>query len=76
MLWRQSKQHLTDVQEGYFKHLWHALGYATKLLGAGFALLVHAIVPGWFQTTGSRTVFTLNAILQARLSASRQRHGI
>jgi len=74
MLWRQSKQHLADVQEGYFEHLRHALGFAVKLLTAAFALVVHAIVPGWFQTTGSRTVFRLNAILRVRAGQSRQRH--
>jgi len=74
MLWRQSKQHLAAVRERYFEHLWHALGYAATLLGAGLALVVHAIIPAWFQTTGSRTVFRLNAILQARLRPSGQHH--
>jgi len=74
MLWRQSKQHLAAVQESYFEHLRHALRYAATLLGAGLALVVHAIVPGWFQTTGSRTVFRLNAILLDRLQPSGQRH--
>jgi len=74
MLWRQSKQHLTAVREGYFEHLRHALGFAATLLGAGLALVVHAIIPGWFQTTGSRTVFRLNAILQARLQQPGPRH--
>jgi len=74
MLWRQSKQHLTAVREGYFEHLRHALKFAAKLLTAGFALVIHAIVPGWFQTTGSGTVFRLNAILRKRARQSRQRH--
>jgi len=71
---RQSRQHLASVNERYFRHLRHALGFAAKLLGAGLALVVHAIVPGWFETTGSDAVFKLNAIMRARAEKSEQRH--
>jgi len=70
---RQSRQHLTSVNEGYFKHAYHALGFALNMLGAGLALTVHAIVPGWFVTTGSDTVFKLNAIMRARAQRAGQR---
>jgi len=66
MLWRQSKEHLASVNEGYFEHSRQALGFAASILGAGCALVIHAFVPGWFKTTGSRTVFKLNTIMQAR----------
>jgi len=72
MWWRQSKEHLACVNEGYFEHFRHALGFAVKMLGAGCALVIHAICPGWFQATGSRTVFQLNAILQARVQQAEQ----
>jgi len=62
----QSRQHLDAVGEGYFEHMCHALCFAAKLLGAGVALVIHALCPGWFKTTGSDAVFTLNAMLQAR----------
>jgi len=71
---RQSRQHLASVNEGYFKHAYHALGFALNMLGAGLALTVHAIVPGWFKTTGSDTVFKLNSIMRARAQKSEQRH--
>jgi len=70
MLWKKSRRHLALVGEGYFRHLRQALGFAVNMLGAGFALLVHAIVPGWFETTGSDTVFKLNAIMRARAHES------
>jgi len=69
-MWHRSKHHLASVGEGYFEHGRNALWFALQLLGAGVALLVHAMLPGWFQTTGSRTVFKLNAILQARTAPS------
>ena len=37
----------------------HAVGAITiggKLIGAGVAAIVHAIVPGWFSDTAGRTV--------------------
>jgi len=72
-MWQKSRQHLASVGEGYFGHLRQALGFAVNMLGAGFALAVHAIVPGWFVTTGSDTVFKLNAIMRARAQRAGQR---
>jgi len=73
-MWQQSRQHLASVGEGYFGHQRRALGFALNMLGAGLALAAHAIVPGWFVTTGSDTVFRLNAIMRARAEKSGQRH--
>jgi len=63
---RQSRQHLASVNEGYFEHMRHALSFAGRMLAAGLALSLHALCPGVFETTGSRAVFKLNAILCAR----------
>jgi hypothetical protein len=37
-----------------------ALGFAAALLKAGFACLIHGLVPGLFQTTASRAVMELH----------------
>jgi len=74
-MWQKSRQHLASVGEGYFGHLRRALWFAVNMLGAGAALVVHAIVPAWFETTGSDTIFKLNAILQTRAQESGQHDG-
>jgi hypothetical protein len=48
--------HPQTVDESYGEHLLFALGFAMRLLGAGLAALVHAIVPCLFETTASRMI--------------------
>jgi hypothetical protein len=51
---------LEEVGLGYFAHLWRALRIGGRLLGAGFACLVHGVFPGLFTHTASRTITGLN----------------
>ncbi|MGE4221177.1 MAG: DUF6356 family protein [Alphaproteobacteria bacterium] len=37
-----------------------AFGFASAMLGAGFACFVHGLFPWLFKTTGSRTVASLH----------------
>ena len=48
--------HPQTVDESYGEHFLFALGFATRLLGAGLAALVHAIIPCLFETTASRMI--------------------
>jgi hypothetical protein len=48
--------HPQSVDESYGEHFLFALGFATRLLGAGLAALVHAIIPCLFETTASRMI--------------------
>jgi len=48
--------HPASVGESYWQHLAFALGFAVKLLLAGMAALVHAILPFLFKTTASRLI--------------------
>ena len=52
--------HPRIVGESYFQHMGVALSFAGPVLVAGMAAVVHAIVPGLFQKTGSRTILTLH----------------
>jgi hypothetical protein len=54
------REHLDDVRMGYFAHMGRALAIAARLVGAGFACLVHAFMPGLFVDSASRTVKTLH----------------
>ena len=62
--------HPRSVGESYLEHQRRALGFGTALLLAGGACLLHALVPAWFTTTGSRTV----SRLYERMIANRTRY--
>jgi hypothetical protein len=48
--------HPETVDETYGEHFTFALGFALRLIGAGLAALVHAIIPCLFETTASRMI--------------------
>jgi Family of unknown function (DUF6356) len=48
--------HPQTVDESYGEHFLFALGFAMRLLGAGLAALVHAVIPCLFETTASRMI--------------------
>ena len=60
MLWRYFGSHPASVGENYVTHLWHACGFGLRLILAGIACLVHAILPFLFVRTGSEAVRALN----------------
>ncbi|HST37582.1 MAG TPA: DUF6356 family protein [Allosphingosinicella sp.] len=61
--------HLQEVGLGYFAHMARAFRIGGRLLGAGFACLIHGFFPGLFTHTASRTIASLDDEL-AQLPAS------
>ena len=47
-----------------------AVKIGAELIGAGTAVLVHAVVPGWFTETGGKTVTRIYDHIQARKAGS------
>ena len=66
-LLRAFTEHPASVGETYWQHLAFALGFAGKLLLAGLAALVHAVLPFLFKTTASRLI----ADMASRTGANR-----
>lgn len=62
----QLGKHLQDVGESYDEHFVHAGRYGLVLIGAGFACLVHAVLPFLFEKTGSQCVSKLYAHMANR----------
>ena len=58
--------HPQIVGETYLGHLAFAGWFASRLFLAGFAALIHAVLPFLFETTASRIVGELAARTQAR----------
>ncbi len=63
---RGFQDHPATVNESYFGHMRFALGFAGALFAAGGAALVHALIPPLFETTASRKIKELHAIITAR----------
>ena len=68
------REHLDDVGEGYFEHQRRACGFGLRLIGAGLACLVHAVVPSRCPATASVAVGRLHAELSARREGARGGH--
>jgi hypothetical protein len=58
--------HPQGVGESYFEHQRTALRFSLALFQAALACLVHAIVPGLFQSTASRCVAELHDRMMRR----------
>ncbi|MCO4840257.1 DUF6356 family protein [Ascidiaceihabitans sp.] len=56
MFGRLFLDHPRSVDESYFEHLLFAGGFALRLLGAGLAALVHAMIPCLFEKTASQMI--------------------
>ena len=59
-------EHPSSVDETYFEHMRFAAWFAARLLMAGGAALIHAIVPCLFEKTASRMVGEMHARLTKR----------
>jgi len=59
-LTRAFTEHPASVNESYPEHLAVSWSFAFRLLGAGFACLLHGLFPFLFTTTGSRAIATLH----------------
>lgn len=62
-------KHPRSVGESYLEHAAMALGFAGSLFVAAIACLIHAVVPGVLQRTGSRII----ADLYGRMVSGRRR---
>lgn len=71
LLSRLFLEHPQEVGENYWDHQRQALSFALPMICAGIACLVHALVPGLFVRTGSRTI----AHLHERMVLNRVRSG-
>jgi hypothetical protein len=61
--------HPRDIGETYTEHASHALTIGGKMLCSGIACLVHALLPGLFVRTASRTVEDIQALMESRTQA-------
>ena len=57
---RAFTDHPVSVGESYGEHMLQALCFGTRMVFAGFACLIHAVLPFLFVRTGSQAIAELN----------------
>ena len=57
---RAFTEHPSSVGESYIEHLIAASGFSIRMIGAGLACFVHALLPFLFVTTGRNTILHLH----------------
>lgn len=58
--------HPRSLGMSWWEHGVGAIRIGMRMIGAGVACIIHAIVPGWFTETAGRTVVDLHAHMQQR----------
>jgi carbon starvation protein CstA len=66
-------EHPASVGETYGEHMGHAAGFGTRMILAGLACMVHAVLPFLFVRTGSRAIAELNERMLANRRVSPRR---
>ena len=61
MFGRLFLDHPRSVDESYLEHLLFAGGFALRLVGAGMAALIHALIPCLFEKTASNMIAKMYA---------------
>ena len=66
VFFRAFTDHPASVDETYMQHALFAGRFSMMLFGAGFAALIHAIIPPLFEATASRMIANLNKTMMER----------
>ena len=66
LIYRLFQAHPASVGESYVEHMAFALRVAATLFIAGFAALIHALIPRYCTTTASSLIKQLSRLVQPR----------
>jgi hypothetical protein len=74
----RSRAHLESVEESYGAHQRFAFGVGWTMVRAGFACILHGLVPALFPTTGSDAIRRLSGVISTRepIAATPGREGL
>ena len=68
--------HPRSVGESYLEHSAFAFRMGLRLLGAGGAALIHAIVPSLCETTASRLIMAMHSEIVTRRAQAASSHAL
>jgi|TARA_B100000073_G_scaffold278413_1_gene238773 hypothetical protein len=61
-MFKKSINHLEDNDMTYWEHFRFASGYGVECIYHGLLLILHSIIPAYFERTGSKLVNKLNKV--------------
>jgi hypothetical protein len=64
--------HPRTIGESYSEHFGVAARFGLTMIRGGVCALLHALVPGWFETAASDTIRRLNKIMVEQRAAKGQ----
>lgn len=67
---RAFTEHPASVGESYSRHCVCAFGFGARMVGAGIACMIHALLPFLFVRTASRAITELNERMIANRRAA------
>jgi hypothetical protein len=70
MLGRLFTDHPKSLGMSWFEHGVGAVGIGARMIGAGAACVVHAVIPALFTQTAGKTVESLHEHMASRRAAS------
>ena len=53
---KDSQEHLNEVNETYFQHIWIAIKIGFTMLVTGVFCLIHGLIPSLFNKTGRNQI--------------------
>jgi hypothetical protein len=71
MIFRLFVEHPRSVGESYFQHMASATSFGVRMVAAGFACLLHGLLPFLFVRTGSSTIRHLHDAMITHRSRAR-----
>ena len=74
MLGKLFRDHPTSLGMSWAEHGIGAIGIGARMIGAGAACMIHAVVPGWFTETAGRTVVDLHEHMVRRKAGAANPH--
>ncbi len=68
--------HPREIGETYTRHAGHALVIGSRMILAGLACLVHALLPGLFVRTATRTVEDVQTLMASRTAPGMEERAV
>jgi hypothetical protein len=53
------KDHLEDIEQGYFQHMFHAFTQSNRLIVIALKSYIHGVLPWFFSGDGPRQIYKI-----------------
>lgn len=64
-------QHLTEIEQGYWQHLFHSFKQSNRLIAVALKSYIHGVLPWFFSGDGPREIYSMYKELRSMHHAIR-----